>query len=351
MRSGSVKGFLTIAALLSLAIAVTIHFPYILDFFANNSDEGRSFHRYTPDLSHLFGHLILTWIIAFMMFILNLFILKPLEKNSHVKPLSVILAICLTLASVYILNKVSFSIMNLFEGEIRSGRRRNFYDYANFFVSALVVGSVIIIRLINQKQNVLLEMEALKREALQSQYESLKNQLSPHFLFNSLTALKVLIREAPEKAQDYVNSLSAALRYTLQSNEKMVVTLKEELEFMSSYHFLIRKRFDSNLVIETEIDDSMTSFMLPPLTIQTLIENAIKHNEISKRKPLTVRIMTTKNDSLIVANDIQSKLTDEEGTGIGLTNLSRQLRMLADRDISVSRDHNRFVVEIPLIKP
>lgn len=351
MRSGSVRGFLIIAALLSLAIAVTIHFPYLLDFIAKNSEGGRSFHGYTPDLGHLFGHLLITWVVAFIMFVLNLFILKPLEINRHIKPLSVILAVILTLASVYLLNTISFSLMCFLEGNIHSGRQMESFYYANFFVSTLVIGSVIIIRLINQRQNVFLEIETLRRDAVQSQYESLKNQLSPHFLFNSLTALKVLIREAPDKAQDYVNSLSMALRYTLQSNEKMLVTLKEEVEFMASYLYLIRKRFDSNLVIETDINEDLMSFMLPPLTIQTLVENAIKHNEISKRKPLTVRIMTTRNDSLAVINDIQKKLTEEEGTGIGLANLSQQLKLLAGRDISISNDNERFIVEIPLVKP
>lgn len=348
MRSGSVRGFLIIAALLSLAIAVTIHFPYLLDFMANNSEAGRSF---TTDPGHLIGHLIITWVVAFIMFILNLLILKPLKIKSHIKPLSVILAVILTLTSVYLLNRISFSIMCLLEGNMHSGRPMESFYYSNFFVSTLVIGSVIIIRLINQRQNVFLEIETLRRDAVQSQYESLKSQLSPHFLFNSLTALKVLIREAPDKAQDYVNSLSMALRYTLQSNEKMLVTLKEEMEFMSSYLYLIRKRFDSNLVIETEINDDLLSYMLPPLTIQTLVENAIKHNEISKRKPLTVRIMTTQGNSLSVVNDIQKKLTEEEGTGIGLANLSQQLKLLAGRDISISSDNDRFIVEIPLIKP
>ena len=145
-----------------------------------------------------------------------------------------------------------------------------------------------------------LENEELKREALQSQFESLKNQLSPHFLFNSLTALKILINEAPDTAQNYVNSLSKALRYTLQSNEKQLVTLKEEMDFMESYLFLIRMRFDTNLLVNTSINAKYLSHRLPPLTIQTLVENAIKHNEISRRSPLRIDISTTENDSLIV---------------------------------------------------
>jgi LytS/YehU family sensor histidine kinase len=214
-----------------------------------------------------------------------------------------------------------------------------------------VVGCILIIRLIYLKQIINLENEKLRREALQSQFESLKNQLSPHFLFNSLTALKTLIREAPDTAQNYVNSLSRALRYTLQSNEKQLVTLKEEMVFMDSYLYLIKLRFDTNLSIITGIKEEYLSYRLPPLTIQTLVENAIKHNEISKEKPLRINIETTGDGKLSVWNDIQRKITEEEGTGIGLTNLSKQFHLLTGGDITISDQDNRFRVEVPLIKP
>jgi LytS/YehU family sensor histidine kinase len=207
-----------------------------------------------------------------------------------------------------------------------------------------------IIRLIFQKQTITIENEELKREALQSQFESLKNQLSPHFLFNSLTALKMLITESPATAQDYVNSLSKALRYTLKSNEKQLVTLTEEMEFIESYLFLIRMRFGDNLSINTNISENLLSYSLPPLTIQTLVENAIKHNELSKRYPLNINIMTTENENLLIENDIQKKITAEEGTGIGLTNLSKQFQLLVNKDITIRIENNRFSVEIPLIR-
>lgn len=195
-----------------------------------------------------------------------------------------------------------------------------------------------------------IENESLKSEALQSQFESLKNQLSPHFLFNSLTALKTLINESPETAQNYVNNLSKALRYTLQSNEKQLVTLKEELEFTDSYLFLIKMRFDTNLTVVIRTDEQFMLYELPPLTIQTLVENAVKHNEVSKRKPLTLIIETTENGSLFVQNSIQAKITEEEGTGIGLTNLSKQFQLLLGKEITISKENNEFKVEIPLIK-
>ena len=152
----------------------------------------------------------------------------------------------------------------------------NEFIYRNFFVSGLVIGCILIIRLVNQNQWVQIENETLKSEALQRQFESLKNQLSPHFLFNSLTALKTLINESPSIAQDYTNNLSKALRYTLQSNEKQLVTLKEEMDFTESYLFLIKMRFDTNLTVVIQTEEKYMIYRLPPLTVQTLVENAVK---------------------------------------------------------------------------
>ena len=314
-------------------------------------DEGRLRHGFIPSFAHLAGDLLITFIVAFLMFTLNFFFLNPLQKHGKLKLLNIILSVVLTVLSVYLLNDLLYSVKGLLDPGLRPRGHRYEFDFGNFYVSGLVIGCVLIFRLIFQKQTIVLENESLRREALQSQFESLKNQLSPHFLFNSLTALKILIKEEPEKAQNYVNCLSKALRYTLKSNEKRLVTLREEMEFMESYLFLIRIRFGDNLSVKSSINEKLMSYNIPPLTIQTLVENAIKHNEISKRNPLRININTTDNKSLIILNDIREKITGEEGTGIGLVNLSKQLQLLIDKEISIRKENNQFSVEVPLIKP
>jgi LytS/YehU family sensor histidine kinase len=341
--------FLT-ALLLSLAIAVTIHFPMVMSWLFEE-EKSDHYEKFFISFTHLGMELLITFMLAFLMFSLNFYILKPVESHRKLNLGNIALAISLTLISVYILNLFFNSIKNLIDTVPLTRGHRHEFDYTNFFVSALVVGSVLIIRLIYQKQSINIENETLRREALQSQFESLKNQLSPHFLFNSLTALKTLIRESPETAQNYVNSLSKALRYTLQSNEKRLVTLKEEMDFMDSYLYLIKLRFNENLSVNTKLKDEFYSYMLPPLTIQTLMENAIKHNEISTEKPLNIFIEATDNERLAVWNNIQKKITEEEGSGIGLTNLAKQFQLLIGKDISVSNIKNKFRVEVPLIKP
>jgi sensor histidine kinase YesM len=356
MQNNNVRQYFFIVILLSLAIALTIRFPMIMYMLFDDGDggggEGIDHHHgvIAPNLSWFFVETAITFLVALVMFAINFFILKPTDRNSRLMGIRIILAIMITILLVSVLNHFLFEISSSFDTRPPGRGRRNEFDLTNFYVSTLVVGCVLMIRLVFQKQEIKVENEALKREALQSQFESLKNQLSPHFLFNSLTALKVLIDDAPDKAQNYVNSLSKALRYTLQSNDKQLVTLQEEMEFMESYLFLIRMRYDSNLVVSNKIDDNLLSLKLPPLTIQTLVENAIKHNEISKRKPLKIEIVTTESQSLFVRNNIQKKLTEDGGTGIGLTNLSRQFMILVGKEIVITANDVFFTVKIPLIR-
>lgn len=349
MNTNSRHQYFIVALLLSLAFAITIHFPMIMNYLFGG-DEIRHGGR-TINLTGIGTELLITFILAFLMFSLNFFILKPVEPHRKLSIVNIALAIILTMVSVYIMNQFFYSIRNKIVSGFQPHGHRDEFDYTNFFVSAMVVGCILIIRLIYQKQIIKLENETLRREALQSQFESLKNQLSPHFLFNSLTALKTLIRETPETAQNYVNNMSRALRYTLQRNEKRLVTLKEEMNFMDSYLYLIKLRYDTNLTVNTNIYEKYFSYNLPPLTIQTLVENAIKHNEISKEKPLIINIEALDNEKLIVWNDIQLKITEEGGGGIGLTNLSKQYQLLIGEEISISNLNDQFRVEVPLIKP
>ena len=354
METKSFRQYFLIVGLLSIAIALTIRFPMIMELLFEDGDRGgRGGHHYrefTPDFARFFVDMAISFIVALFMFIINYFILKPTDRHSHLTAVRILLAVGLTILLVSILNHGLYSVSSIFDTRPPGRGRRNEFEFMNFYVSALVVGCVLIIRLVFQKQGIKLEYEELKREAIQRQYESLKNQLSPHFLFNSLTALKVLIQDDPDKAQNYVNSLSKALRYTLQSNEKQLVTLQEEMDFMHSYIYLIRMRYETNLIVNNEIDENLLGYMLPPLTIQTLVENAIKHNEISKRKPLIIDIVTTGKASLFVRNKIQKKYTEEIGTGLGLTNLSKQFEILVGENIIISKTDESFTVEIPLIK-
>lgn len=190
------------------------------------------------------------------------------------------------------------------------------------------------------------EKEKLKQQNLQNELAALKNQINPHFLFNSLNSLNSMIRENKE-ATTFVNKLSHMYRYILQSGQQDLVVLKEELKFIDSYIFLIKARYRDRFSISIEIEESYYSYQIPVLTLQLLIENAVKHNEISADKPLNVRVYV-ENERLIVENKIQPRTTFVDSTGQGLINIEKRYQLLKGKSIHISNENDIFRVQLPL---
>ena len=327
-----------------------MHFPLLLFTFFEKADGNQGHGRESFDPAMVGKELLFTFIVVFVIYIINYYLLKPFQRHYNLKLKNIILSIVVTLVTVLVLMLIINWIKEFGVQEVPLRRHHDELMFRNFFSSIIVLSSIYIMRLIYQKQTYELEIEKLRIEGLQSKFESLKNQVSPHFLFNSLTALKTLVDESPELAGQYIDHLSQVLRYTLQGNDKQLVTLREEMVFADSYLFLIKMRYGDNLTVQTNLDESKLRLMLPPQTVQTLIENVVKHNEISKRKPLTINISTDKDNFLVVYNKIQKKLTPENGTGIGLSNLSKQFQLLGERTMKISTDQGEFRVEVPLLK-
>ena len=191
------------------------------------------------------------------------------------------------------------------------------------------------------------ENETLRAENLSSRYEALKTQMDPHFLFNSLNTLKSLIDIDSGKAEDFVHQLSSVLRYTLKNEE--VVTLAKELDCVRSYCQMMKIRYGDNLIFDHHIDhEKYDNYYVLPLSIQGLIENAIKHNVISSRQPLTVNVLTDDHNHLIVSNEIHPKIGETEGSGIGLANLSERYRIKWNENVEIFDDGKIFSVTLPL---
>jgi sensor histidine kinase YesM len=340
--------YIRISLLLSFAISLTIHFSLIAEFFL----KGRpGHHEEELTLTFVAFEFFTTTFLAFVIFCLNYFFYTPLDIHKKLNFKKIAGSLVTTALVVAILIVFFMAFREVFHFRMNQHKHNDELLSRNFFCATIVLLCVFIIRLIQRQQIIELENEKLRSESLQSQFESLKNQMSPHFLFNSLTALKILIEESTDLAKEYVSHLSQVLRYTLQSKRKQVVTLEEELEFTKSYLFLLKMRYDTNLTVITDIAEVFSSYNLPPLTIQTLVENAVKHNEISDEFPFEIKIQTTENETLQVINRIQEKLTPEDGTGIGLTNLSKLFRLLGENDIQIFKEEHQFKVEVPLIKP
>ena len=194
------------------------------------------------------------------------------------------------------------------------------------------------------------EAEQLKKENLQSQLEGLKGQVNPHFLFNSLNSLSSLISDEPEKAEKFLDELSKVYRYLLRTNEDGLTTLDTEMQFIYSYFHLLKTRYGDGLNMEVKIDERYLVYLIPPLTLQILIENAVKHNMILKDQPLRILIMTTNSGKLLVSNNLQRKDRMVSSNRVGLINIVNKYRLMKQEEISVRDDGKEFAVAVPLIQ-
>ena len=201
-----------------------------------------------------------------------------------------------------------------------------------------------------RSQQSLVKAERLEKENSHIRFETLKNQLNPHFLFNSLNVLSSLIKKDQQKAQNFVDEFSSVYRYTLDVIDKPVVELKDEIEFAKSFLFLQKNRFDSAVITEINVYASKLSFLVPPLAVQTLLENAFKHNRASVESPLQIKIYNEEND-LIFINNLQPKIKGADSKGVGLNNLKKRYELLGEKLPQFSVTEKEYIAKIPLIKP
>jgi LytS/YehU family sensor histidine kinase len=194
------------------------------------------------------------------------------------------------------------------------------------------------------------EKERTQNDRIKYKFETLRSQINPHFLFNSFNTLSGLIESKPDDAIDYVDHLSDFFRKILLHKEKDLISLDAELQVLNDYIFIQKKRFGENLQIEISPTISRTNFLIAPMTLQLLAENAIKHNVVSKARPLNISIQTIENNYLEVRNVLQAKSTQEASTQIGLSNIISRYAILQKRKVIVEQNETFFIVKIPLIE-
>lgn len=216
---------------------------------------------------------------------------------------------------------------------------------ANFVIVSFLEGK----HFLSQWKEYYLEAETLKRRNVEMQYNVLAQQIDPHFLFNSLNALAALIPEDPKKAVKFTREFSRIYRYVLDVKTKYIVSVKEELDFLHSYIFLHQNRFGEKLNTDIKIDSAALDYFIPPLSLQILVENAIKHNEISSEKPLRIEILN-QDHSLIIKNDYQPRKARSESPGTGLANLTERYSHFSDAKPEFGLEDGLFIAKIPLIK-
>lgn len=217
------------------------------------------------------------------------------------------------------------------------------------FVVAILYGRIY--ALIYQRQAIIVENELLKNENLATRYNMLVSQINPHFFFNSLNSLSMLVREKEqEKALTYIDQLSYTFRYILQNGQNTLTTLADELTFTEAYIYLFKIRFADKLFFDISTDAQYDDWLLPVLSLQPLLDNAVKHNMITRNNPLHISIRTQAGH-LIVSNPVRPKPEVESSTGIGLENLRSRWLLITGRRIEVSDTDGTFTVSLPLQKP
>jgi two-component system LytT family sensor kinase len=213
--------------------------------------------------------------------------------------------------------------------------------------SGMIYFVVFYLKLLTEKQKNFLEIEQLKKEKLEAQLVSLKQQISPHFLFNSLSTLRTMVEQTD--AKKFINKLSDVYRYLLNLNENNLVSLKDEISFTDSYLYILKERFEDALIVENFLPTTIQDRKIPPMVIQLLIENVIKHNEASINKPLKITLSLFDDDSILISNTIQKKISTVPSTGIGLDNIKLRYELLSDKNIIIKTEGMQFIVIIPIL--
>ena len=226
------------------------------------------------------------------------------------------------------------------------------FDIRNFliinisvFLLAILVANLL--KLMRKMKIAEQENIRLVEEKAKAELSALKEQISPHFFFNTLSSLSTIVRnEKKDVGLEFIQEMSKTYRYTLASKQDLV-SLKEELDFLHSYLFLLKERYGDKLIFNNEISDTAYKSMIPPMSLQLLVENAIQHNVITNTSPLTINVFI-ENNMICVKNNLQEK-ESSDSYGIGLQNLANRYRLLAQKDIIIAKDEHSFSVKLPLL--
>lgn len=315
-------------------------------------DAARIFILNNIDLAYLGFHFLYVFIITYIYWLVCQYFIFQ-KKNQSVKIIFYLL-LSGTLSLLYhlLLQYYFKEVFKLYNDYPIIENLTENKQQATLFIRGIIYGVLIYfilfyLNLISEKQKSRVEIEQLKKEKLEVQLNSLRQQISPHFLFNSLSTLKNIVED--ESSKKYIVQLSNVYRYLLNFNEDHLVTISEELEFIQSYLYILKERFEDALEVKFTINKEALQMRIPPLSLQLLIENAVKHNIVSLDNPLRIAITTIDNHSISVSNNLQLKYRVENGSKIGLENIKTRYNLLSDKELVIINDSVKFEVILPLL--
>jgi two-component system LytT family sensor kinase len=206
-----------------------------------------------------------------------------------------------------------------------------------------------IVYYMNKLKRTELEAKTLEKISIEAQFEALRNQINPHFLFNCFNVLSSLVYRDADTSVKFIDQLSQVYRYLLYNQEKRIVTLGEEVAFLNAYLYLLKIRFGENIIFKSDLTEDLQDHYIAPAVLQMLIENAIKHNVVSRKNPLCITLRI-ENNSIIVINNLQEKEIKENSSRLGLQNIKRRYEYLSDEIVTITKTDKVFQVQIPLLQ-
>jgi len=351
MSLKQIHSFISFTNLLKLLIGVAIGVQVIVILF-NHMSGYYVLSGYVHFFSRLLRGISLSLIAGFLISYPDLFLIQYMNKiapwgKKLVKRVFVQLGFTVLIAALIAVLITAFAnwIQAYTDDDIASVFITNILIYAvvNIIVMAIFEAWIFFIESNRSKQ----KADQLQQELAQIKFEVLKSQINPHFLFNSLNVLSGLIKKDTSKAEKFIDEFSQIYRYVLETIEQPVTTLNKELEFMRSYLFLQQIRYGESLTFSVNIYANLLPWLLPPLSLQVLLENAIKHNIVNESNPLKIEILN-ENTSLIVRNNIQPKISGNS-TGLGLKNLVKRYALISNLEPTFTVVNNLYVAKLPLI--
>ena len=244
--------------------------------------------------------------------------------------------------TMYLIHQVKFG-----DGELINPKMREMF-IPSLLLAFGILASTIGIQFFRSWKHSLVDVEKYKTESAVAQLQNLKNQLNPHFLFNNLSVLSSLVYKSQDKAVEFINELSKVYRYILENNNSEVVPLRDEIEFLNHYIYLLKIRFEESVIFTVKIDETKNDFYLPPMCLQMLVENTIQHNEASMANPLRVSIYTD-NETLVIENTVLQRCDLIESSKTGIQNSESRYSFFTDKKVIVINDGKYYKVILPLL--
>lgn len=277
-------------------------------------------------------------------------------KKQNFKTFDIVKRIFLGIAGATVITLITIFLLRILISVVIYGQEfkrflgnQTWSDYSfGLWITLTIVSFFYVIYFYNRYQKTKIKEQKVIAGAASAKFDALKNQLDPHFLFNSLNVLTSLIEENPESAQKFTTSLSKVYRYVLEQKSKDLITVDEELKFAKTYMTLLKMRFEDSIIFEIPEKASNPESRVVPLSLQLLLENAVKHNMVTSTKPLHIKIYED-GDFLVVMNNLQPKQIVKKSSGVGLENIRQRYKLLSNKKVIINQRAKDFAVAIPML--